>query len=382
MTGVERGFVWFLALSALVASLAGCAGGPDAPSWVKGKPKGYPAKHYTWGVASGVDASRAADAAIAELGRKSGGETESATIERTWLDERKRVHWALAVLDRTALAQRLQTDWAAADAETAQLLASDVEGAPPSQVLPAVVRAIERASVRDALGARIGRLTGTPPPVDPSRERARLDERLAAFKRATAIDVEAWEMDPQTGSLGEPLEQIRTALAQAVLARGFRVASHDDWSPSASWLLIRAQVGIEPLELGGADRFTAVEWNAVVEVRDRTGEGEVLAIQTKKARATHLNVHEARREALAQAGEFVSTSFSAWLDERLPPPSAAPSATPAVAPAPAASPAAAPAAPPPAEPAAPTPAEPATQPPTQPPAEPHAENAAAPAENA
>ena len=79
------------------------------------------------------------------------------------------------------------------------------------------------------------------------------------------------------------------------------------------------QVGVEPLDLGAADRFTAVEWNAVVEVRDRTGEGEVLAIQTKKARSTHLNEREARREAFQQAGEFVSETFSAWLDERIVP---------------------------------------------------------------
>jgi hypothetical protein len=83
--------------------------------------------------------------------------------------------------------------------------------------------------------------------------------------------------------------------------------------------LIRARVGIEPLRLGAAERFTAVEWNSAVEVEDRTGDGEVLAILTRKGRTTHLNEHEARREARKQAEAFVVEALSGWMEERTAP---------------------------------------------------------------
>jgi len=309
---------------ALALGLASCASGPESPRWVRGKPpKDYPETQYTWGVGSGAKAKAAAAAATLEIARKTSGESEGAQIERTWVDEevdgKGKVHWALAVLDRTAQLERLAGELTAVDAQLVEHLASREQDAPPAKAFVVILRAIELASARDALAARIGRLGGTPPPNDPVHARAILEEQLASLKHAVSIDVEAWESDPKTGMIGDPLDQVRTALAQEVLGRGFRIGTQDDWSASSAWLLIRARVGIDPLDLGASDRFVAVKWSAAVEILDRTGEGEVLAILTDEGRATHLNEHEARREARDQAEGFVAKALASWLDERTTP---------------------------------------------------------------
>ncbi len=312
-------FRWAVVLGSAFV-VAACASEPDAPRWVGGKPpKDYSADQYAWGVGSDARAEAAATKAVAEVARKTSGESEGAQVERTWIDEDRKVHWALAVLDRPAQVERLEGEWVAADAQLAATLASAEKDALPSRAFVDVLRAIELAATRDALAARIGRLGGTRPSIDPARDRARLDEQLASLKHSLTIDVEASEMDSKTGMVGDPLEEVRLALSQEVIARGFRIGSPGDWTPSSGWLLIRARVGIEPLDLGSAERFVAVEWNAAVEIDDRTGDGEVLAIKTRKGRTTHLNEQEARREARKQAEAFLVEALADWMDERTTP---------------------------------------------------------------
>lgn len=299
---------------------ASCASGPESPRWVRGKaPKDFPETQYIWGAGSGAKAEAAAAAAILEIARKTSGESEGAQIERTWIDKEGQAHWALAVLDRPAQLERLAGELAAVDAQLVETLASRDQEALPSKAFVVTLRAIELASARDAIATRIGRLGGAPPPSDPAHARAGLEEQLASLKHAVTIDVEAWEMDSKTGMIGDPLNEVRMALAQQVLEHGFRIGTNDDWSPSSAWLLIRARVGIDPLDLGTSDRFVAVKWSAAVEILDRTGEGEVLAILTKEGRATHLNEHEASREAREQAESFVANALTDWLDERTTP---------------------------------------------------------------
>lgn len=315
----RRFFRWALMVGCVLA-IAACATGPDAPRWVQGKPpKDFPEKQFTWGVGSGDGADAAATAAVAEIARKTGGESEGGQVERTWIDEKANRHWALAVLDRTAWIERLTGEWNATDARLAEMLASiDPNAAPPTNFMT-TLRAVELAAARDALGVRIGRLGGTAPPIDPARTRAGLDEQLASRKHSITIDVEAWEMDAKTGMVGDPLEDLRLAMSQIVIGRGFRIGSPADWAPSSGWLLIRARVGIEALDLGAAERFVAVEWNGAVEVEDRSGDGEVLAILTRKGRSTHLNAREANREARKQAEAFVVEVLSDWMNERTTP---------------------------------------------------------------
>ncbi len=300
----------------LAAGLASCATGTDAPRWVQGKsPRDFPEEQYTWGVGSGAQPHEAAAAAIAEVARKTSGEREGAQIERTWIDESGKVHWALAVLDRTTAIERLAGELAATDATLAETLSTLDQNALPSATFMVLLRAVELAAAREGLATRIGRLGGQSVPGDPTRTRAKLEEQLAAFRHTLTIDVEASEMDSKTGLLGDPLEEVRVAMAQEVLGRGFRIASPGDWAPSAGWLLIRARVGIEPLDLGAADRFVAVEWNAVLEITDRTVDSESLAIMTREGRSTHLNEQEAHREARKQAEAFVVEALAGWMDE-------------------------------------------------------------------
>jgi len=320
MEGFERFAMRAGSVLLAVVIASACAGGPDAPQWVRGKPTGFPRDHYSWGVGSGPDAGRAASAAIDALEDETDGESEGATIERKWLDDERQIHWALAVLDRTKAIERLRGALATTEQQLAVALAADASDVPPARRLGGVVRAVELARVRTVIARRIGRLGGEVEPVaDPAREPDALAERLAALKHETAIDVEAFEMDARTGTPGEPLDALRTALTQAVLARGFRVDSPSDWSPSSAWLLVRARVGFERLELGDADRFVSVAWNAAVEVHDRTGAGELLAVLSSRARATHVSESEALREARQQAEAFATEAFAGWLDERTKP---------------------------------------------------------------
>ncbi len=314
-TAMRRCFQWAVVLG-LASGLASCATGPDAPRWVQGKPpKSFPDRQYTWGVGSGAQPDEAAAAAVAEVARKTSGEREGAQVERTWVDEQAKVHWALAVLDRTAEIERFKGELAATDARLAETLAPLDPDASPSASFGVLLRAVELATAREALATRIVRLGGEAPPSDPTRTRAELEEQLASLRHSLTIDVEAWETDSKSGLLGDPLEEIRVAMAQAVLGRGFRIQSSEGWTTSAGWLLVRARVGIDRLDLGASDRFVAVEWKAIVEINDRTGDGESLAILTREGRSTHLNDPEARREARKQAEAFVVEALSSWMDE-------------------------------------------------------------------
>lgn len=317
MTTPVRRLLRSVMVLGLASGLASCATGPDVPHWVQGKPHGdFPEEQYTSGVGSGAQAEAAAEAAVAEVARKTSGEREGAKIERTWIDEKGKVHWALAVLDRTAEIERLAGELAATDARLAETLATIDPNGSSSATFMVVLRAVELAAAREGLATRIVHLGGKAPPSDPARTRATLEDQLASLRHTITIDVEAWEMDSKTGMLGDPLEEVRVAMAQEVLGRGFRIASPEDWTPSTGWLLIRGRVGIESLDLGASDRFVAVEWNAVVEISDRTGDGEALAILTREGRSTHLNEQEARRGARKQAEAFVVEALADWMDER------------------------------------------------------------------
>ncbi len=306
-------------LAGIAACAAHCASPPEAPGWLKGAPQGYPEDQYVWGVGAGVNAESAASAARAEIGRKTKGEAEGVRIAETWVDEKPTVYWALAVLDRTALIARLGEEVAASETQLSQLLET-AEGAPPGDALEAVVRTIELTPRRDALLLRIVNLGGTPPAFDPLHERAALEKRLASIKRSLVIDVQAYEMDSKTGAIGDPLDEIRRVLAQQVLEKGFRMALDDDWGGgSPAWLLARARVAFERLDLGPRGSLVAVHWEAALEVEDRSGNGEVVAIRMAEARATHLNEREARRQAQEDAEAFLAAALASWLDERFTP---------------------------------------------------------------
>jgi len=319
---MRRAWQWtvrLLVLAGVAACAAHCASPPEAPGWLRGAPQGYPEDQYVWGVGAGADAEGAASAARAEIGRKTKGETEGVRIAETWIDEKPTVHWALAVLDRTALIARLTEEVAKSEAQLSQLLET-AEGAPPGEALEPVIRTIELTPRRDALLLRIANLGGTPPSFDGAHERAALEERLAALKHSLSIDVQAYEMDSKTGAIGDPLDEIRRALAQQVLEKGFRVDVESDWGRgSPAWLLARARVAFERLDLGPRDSLVAVHWEAALEVEDRVGDGEVVAIRMEEARATHLNEREARRQAQEDAEAFLAGALASWLDEHFTP---------------------------------------------------------------
>ncbi len=306
-----RGMVLAVALIA-----AGCAGTPDAPKWLTGgEPHDYPQKQYVSGVGSGGDPDAAASAARAEIARKTKGESEGVEIAKTYVAKTPPAHWALAVLDRPALLARLTEEIGATEQQLSQALAAS-SNASPEEALDPMLGAIMLAQRRDALLTRIVNLGGTPPASEASHSRAALDLQLASIKRALAIDVQAYEMDSQSGMMGAPLDEVRRALAQQVLAKGFALPAESDWGDSPGWLVARARIAFEPLELDRSHDFVAVHWEAALEIEDRAAGGQVVAVLTEESRATHLNEREARRQAQEQAETFLAAALASWLDER------------------------------------------------------------------
>lgn len=300
------------ALAVLAALAAGCAG-PEPPQWVSGSPDGYPRDRYVVGVGSGPDAEQAAARARDEVARQTNGELEGVRVAETWVDEDEGEHFALAVLDRAALLDAIADELLAVEREMTAKLA-EADAAPPAGALRAVLDAMALAPRRAALIARIANLGAPAPPADPALSRSGLETRLAAVKRELPIEIEAYEMDSKTGAIGEPLDEVRRALAQKVLALGFPLSDRSEWGASESaWLSARARVAFERLQLHPRDRLVAVHWEAALEITDLGDDARVVAILTEEARATHLNEREARRQAQEDAEAFLAAALADWL---------------------------------------------------------------------
>ena len=304
---------------AIAVSAAGCASSPESPKWLKGKqPHDYAEDRYVSGVGSGADPEAAASTARAEVARKTKGETEGVEIVKTHVAKKPRVHWALAVLDRPALLARLAEEVATAEQQLSEALGATTN-VPPEQALGSMLGAIACAQRRDALLARIANLGGTPPAGEAAHSRTTLEDQLAAIKHALSIDVQAFEMDSQSGMTGAALDGVRRALAQQVLAKGFGLPPESGWGDNSGWLLARARVAFDRLELDRYRDFVAVQWEATLEIEDLAAGGKVLALLTQQSRATHLNEREARRQAQDQAKEFLTQALARWLDEQYAP---------------------------------------------------------------
>lgn len=309
-------------LIGLVAGLfmvMGCAHDSGPPSWIEHPGRNWPADRYVTAVGQGDEPEAAATAARAEIARKTKGEREGVEIARTYRTRKPKIHFALAVLDRPALIARIAEQIAQADEKRA----ADAESAksePPEKAITTLLDAIALARQREALRTRIAHLEGTPPPSETPPTRATLDEQLVGVKHALTIAVEAYEMDPESGEVGQPLDAVRRALAGQVLAKRFSLPVEGEWGDSApAWLRVRARIGFERLELGGRQGFAAVEWEAALEVQDPAAGGQVVALFDHEARATHITEKTARRLAREEAIAFVTEALASWLDERYAP---------------------------------------------------------------
>jgi len=307
-------------LALFTALLAGCAHPPQAPDWIRNPDKGYPADRYTVGLGAGADAERAANNARAQIVRATQGETEGIEIAETWIDPEPQTHWALAVLDRQALVARLQEELSALESQRNEVM-SAAEGGPPERALSAVVQALDLTASIDSIGVRIAHLEGQKAESPPeASKRAAFEARLAEIKRSLPIEIEANEMDPKTGDPGDPLDELRRALAQQVIALGFPVAETGGWGVAEStWLVARARVATERLQLLKRDRLVAVHWDAALEIIDLTADGQLVAVLTDEGRATHLNEVEATRQAREEAEQFLSRALGDWLRLRITP---------------------------------------------------------------
>jgi hypothetical protein len=270
------------------------------------------------GVGQGADPEAAAEAARAEVASKARGETEGVEIVRRYVAKKPKVHWALAVLDRPALIARL-AERIAEDEQQIAAAAESARNTAPEKAIVDLLGAIALTRQRAELRTRIAHLEGTPPPAETTPSRPQLDAQLAAAKRMLAIDVEATEMDPESGTPGPPIDAIRRALAQQVLAKGFSLPPESDWGDAPSWLVARARISFERLDLGGRQGFAAIEWEAALEIEDPAAGGQIVGLLTGGTRATHINERTARRLAREEATTFLSEAFASWLDERYAP---------------------------------------------------------------
>lgn len=329
-----RGFAVGRSLFASLVAVGclACAGSSGPPRWIENPAKAYSPRQYVTGVGQGADPEAAADAARAEVARQTKGETESVEITKTYVEIPKQRskskkgssqsaaerHWALAVLDRPALAKRLTDRIQAGDEELGRKAAL-IASAPPDQAIGSILTALAVVSERDALRVRILNLgeEAPAPATTPSRED--LERALVDVKHKLVVEVEANEMDPATGEPGAPIDAIRRALSHEVLEKGFALAATSGWGDTPSWLVVRARVGFDRLELGGTQGFAAVEWDAALEIEDKAGGAGVLGVMSHKERATHINEPTARRLARDEASAFLSEALATWLDDHYAP---------------------------------------------------------------
>ena len=305
---------------ALLALLVlGCSGGAGPPNWIEHPQRRFPEPRFVTGVGQGPVRPAADEAARAEVTRRTGGEREGIEIARRWRAKEPRVHWALAVLDRPALVARLIERIERTDQQLAAFSAEATDAPPPERIAGALA-GIALIRERDALRDRIARLEGDPPSPETTPSRSELEARLSAAKQAFTIAVEAYEMDPISGALGQTLDRVRRALVQQVLDRGFALPPESEWGDApATALRVRARIAFDPLDLGHRQDFTSIQWDASLEVEDPAAGGPVIALLSDQARATHLNARSTRRLAQEQAIEFLSRALASWLDEHYAP---------------------------------------------------------------
>jgi len=302
----------WLGLAALV--LVACVSGPNEPEWLHGRPAAYQDERWVVGVAAAVSPRHAAREAMADIAGQTGGETEGASVVDTWIDPDHDLHWALAVMDRVPLRDEAVERLGKVERQLAGLLTHS-NAATPAQALPDVVGALTLLRERAALRTRIAKLGGPPAP-DENEVAAELDaleRRLAEIKRKLTIEITSYEMDPRSGEIGDPIDQLRRALAEQATGLGFnvRTAAGWGWENDPPWSVVEMRLGFERIEFERRERFVAVHWDAVLSIID--SQGKLVAVVNEEGRSTDMTEGEARRRAREQAEEFGVVALREWL---------------------------------------------------------------------
>jgi hypothetical protein len=107
----------------------------------------------------------------------------------------------MATLDRAPIRERLFADRAAIGEQIVAKL-EIAKTAPPEQALGELGQALHLASEREALDERLAKLGASDASASAYPERAEIERRLAEVKDLLPIQIESYEMHPESGEIG------------------------------------------------------------------------------------------------------------------------------------------------------------------------------------
>lgn len=309
--------------------IAGSAWAARAPKWVSGADPAYPETAYVIGVGIGDDLegarangraeiSRAFHARVqqtvvetqtessASLGSRrgpaAGTQTSAMTtqvttesllegvqIKETWIDTKKKKHYALALLDRRATTRALSHDITEKEEAIAARLAEAEDAETPLSRARALGRALVPARQRDALVLRRRVVDTNPAPDLPGEtSTAQIDGKLSKILSGVQFRVETAD---------GAASRLHKAVAGRVAELGFKVTD----VPKAP-LAVKCSLAVTPFDRGHP-QWKFYHWEGTVELMEGAN---IIASSTPSGEDGHLMEKTAETKARASGEEGIA----------------------------------------------------------------------------
>ena len=320
----------------------GCAwlGGKGKPDWVDGRSSDYPSGQYLIGVGQADSRSSASDQAYAAVARIFNAQIEaqardwesylvierrdasnaerklqidnltkvstdkvleSVSIADGWYDQKKGLHYALAVMNRQQAETSLMEKMATLDRSIEREVAEARQATDKLAKVHALRQSTKSLIVREAYNAdlRVIRSSGqgTPSIYQVSELSGELKQFLA---KNLGIDVQV------SGSYAEPVEK---ALMEGLIREGFRVSNMDtSRDTDYSDISIRGVVRLFPIAVQDPS-FKYVRWCGDIEVVEAAHQ-RVVGVVTRGGKVGHLTQQEATSKAIRMMQQEFSSDVA------------------------------------------------------------------------
>lgn len=322
---VVCGLVWFMGLPQ-----SGCAwlGEKGKPDWVEGRSSHYPSTQYLIGVGQADSRAGASDQAYAavarifnaqieaqardwesylliERGDASNAERklqidnltkvstdkvlENVSIADGWYDQRKGLHYALAVMDRQQAEAALLEKMAALDLSIERDITESRQTIDKLAKIHALRQGTKNLIVREAYNADLRVIRSSGQGIHSIYQVSELSGELKQFlAKNLGIDVQV------SGSYAEPIEH---ALMEGLIREGFRVSNMDKHRDTDDLeIQVRGTVRLFPIVVQDPS-FKYVRWCSDLEVVE-TAHERVVGVVTRGGKVGHLTEQEATAKAI------------------------------------------------------------------------------------
>ncbi|HOW28152.1 MAG TPA: LPP20 family lipoprotein [Elusimicrobiota bacterium] len=328
-----------IALSVTAASAA------KKPAWITGADKNYPDQTFILGVGIGRDIDSARSAARAEIskvfqarvqqsvtdvqseGTQTGGKKpvmtgsqstemktrvatdgllEGVQIAETWLDEKAKTHYALAVLDKMKMRAALSGQLTEIEEKMESYLGQAKAATSPLEKAKGLSQALKQMDLKEPILARKRIVDPSPMPDLPgSLSRPEIEKQLGDALGRIQFVVDAGKDDQGA--------RIHELVKAEITKKGFKVSdTAAATAPESPVIVVKCRLSVEPYDRGNP-QWKFFLWKGTFEMYDGVG-GKMLYSSAPTGEEGHLTESGAQTKAktvgeqalAAEAGQRIS----------------------------------------------------------------------------